>query len=89
MTHGNVNFPTGKSGKMMGVYMGTVVNNVDPTGKGRAMVRISAIVGGQSAWAQVCRPFGATGGAVPTGGNVVVAFEGGDLERPIVLGAIP
>lgn len=77
------------AGTIAGVHIGTIVNNVDPTGKGRAMVRIPAIAGAASMWAPVCRPFAATAGAPAIGGRAVVAFEGGDPDRPIILGMIP
>lgn len=78
------------AGKLLGVHIGTIVNNIDPLSQGRAQVRIPAVASALSAWAPVCRPFGASGGGAPTiGGKVVVAFENGDPDSPIILGSIP
>lgn len=68
-----------------GVCRGIVTGMGDPSGKGRVMVHVP---GAGSAWAPVCIPFGAQGGDIAPGGTVVVAFEGGDPARPIVLGRL-
>jgi uncharacterized protein involved in type VI secretion and phage assembly len=77
------------AGKMVGVHVGTIVNNIDPLSQGRAQVRIPAVTSQVSSWAPVCRPFGASGAAPTIGGKVVVAFENGDPDSPIILGSIP
>jgi Type VI secretion system/phage-baseplate injector OB domain len=77
------------AGKMVGVHMGTIVNNIDPLSKGRAMVTIPAIAGATPTWAPVCRPFGAAASAPTIGGKAVVAFENGDPDKPVILGSIP
>lgn len=70
-----------------GVYIGVVVGAMDPQGKGRVMVQVPG-VGPATGWAPVCQPFGSKGGAAATGATVVVAFEQGDPQRPIVLGRL-
>ncbi len=77
------------AGKLVGVHVGTIINNIDPMSQGRAMVRIPAIAGAASTWAPVCRPFGASAGGSTIGAKVVVAFENGDPDYPIILGSIP
>ena len=77
------------AGKVVGVHIGMIVNNMDPMSQGRAQIRIPDIAAASSVWAPVCRPFGATGGAPMIGGRVVVAFENGDPDMPIILGSLP
>lgn len=60
----------------------------DPTNGGRVQVQIPMIAAGTATWAPVCLPTGGNAGAIPIGANVVVAFEGGDPSRPIVLGRL-
>lgn len=70
-----------------GVYVGLVVGNQDPTNAGRVQVRLPMI--GQTAWALVASPLGsASSGRAQPGSKVVVAFEGGDPSRPVVLGRV-
>lgn len=69
-----------------GVCLGVVVGSADPLGKGRVMVQVPGV--GAAGWAPVCQPFGTRGGTIATGGTVVVAFEHGDPQRPIVLGRL-
>jgi hypothetical protein len=68
-----------------GVMLGVVINNMDPMGKGRAMVQLPSL--GSSSWALVCQ--GPGSGRVGVGEKVVVAFENGDPDRPVVLGRVP
>jgi uncharacterized protein involved in type VI secretion and phage assembly len=75
--------------QLPGVYRGVIVNAADPAGDGRVQVRIPALAMATTMWADVCTPFGAPRNATPTiGGEVLVAFEGGSVDHPIVLGAI-
>ena len=75
--------------QLQGVYRGVIVNAADPTGGGRVQVRIPALAMATMMWADVCTPFGAARNATPSiGGDVVIAFENGDMNHPIVLGAI-
>jgi hypothetical protein len=68
---------------MYGVMQGTVTDTFDPLRNGRVRLRLPAVPGGDSSWALCCvedlRP----------GDNVIVAFEGGDTNRPVVLGKLP
>ena len=77
------------AGKIQGALIGTVVNALDPLGAGRAQLRLPQLAGAASTWARVCQPFGAgSSGGPPIGDNVVVVFEGGDPDRPIILGTV-
>ena len=76
------------AGGFGGAYRGVVTNAADPTGAGRVQVRVPAVLGGTSQWAPVCRPFGAQGAAGRVGADVVVVFEGGDPQFPIVVGSL-
>ncbi len=70
-----------------GVYLGQIVNNQDPSNAGRVQVRLPMI--SEAAWAPVASPLGsAPSGRAQPGSKVVVAFEGGDPSRPIVLGRV-
>ena len=73
-------------GRMVGVYVGVVADNTDPMNSGRAKVQVPA-AGITATWAPVCTS-GAGRPLIPVGSRVVVAFEGGDPSRPIVLGKI-
>jgi len=74
---------------MVSVQVGTIINNIDPTNKGRVQVKLAAVGALPSAWALVCQPFGATAVTPRIGDDVVVAFENGDPDAPIVLGTLP
>lgn len=65
---------------LYGVYRGMVTDNVDPGAGGR--VRIS--VEGRQAWA-LCT---LSTPAIQVGSMVIVAFEAGDPDRPVVLGKV-
>ena len=73
-------------GRMVGVYIGTVMSSADPTRGGRLQVQVPS-AGMPLAWAPVCMS-GAGVQAGQIGSKVVVAFEGGDPSRPIVLGRL-
>lgn len=70
-----------------GVYRGIVADSNDPMGIGRVMVSVPTL--GLESWALVALP--PTSGPSPKfqiGASVVVAFEGGDAARPVVLGQV-
>ena len=78
--------------KCYGKYRGTVINNVDPMGKGRLLVQVPDVLGiGISSWAMPCVPVaGLQTGAylVPlVNAGVWVEFERGDPDYPIWVGA--
>lgn len=76
--------------KYFGKYRGTVINNMDPTSKGRIQVSVPAVLGELQVWAMPCLPFaGMNVGmfSVPeVGSGVWVEFEGGDPSYPVYTG---
>jgi uncharacterized protein involved in type VI secretion and phage assembly len=75
-------------GQYNSIYRGTITSAGDPMNSGRVKVSVPAVTGGNSQWAPVCMPFGATGSAARAGDKVIVAFESGDPSYPIVLGKL-
>lgn len=75
--------------KHFGVYRAAVVETTDPNGQHRVKVRLPAVSGSAAKWALVATsaPDGAQT-APEVGDEVVVAFEHGDPDRPIILGRI-
>ena len=66
-----------------------IVDVADPQNSGRVLLRAPALGEDWRAWARVLRPNGAANPAVFRQGDVVfIAFEGGDPELPVVLGAL-
>jgi len=76
----------------LGVTVAQVVDVNDPESIGRIKVKFPRIRGEVEAWALVSLPLGGnrTGlWALPEiGDEVIVAFEEGDPDRPIVLGSL-
>jgi hypothetical protein len=70
-----------------GIYRGVVMNASDPQNNGRVQVHVAAVAGLSVQWAPVCRS-GNSAWRMQPGATVVVAFEGGSPDRPIVLGQI-
>ena len=71
-----------------GIYRGVIVNAVDPGANGRVQIRVPSLAIATQ-WAFVCTAVGAPRNSVPSiGSDVVVAFEGGSADHPIVLGVI-
>lgn len=69
-------------------YRGTVVNNIDPMQLGRIQISVPSVLGeGRMSWAMPCVPYAGPGvgffAIPPTGANVWVEFEGGDIDYPI------
>ena len=73
-----------------GPVVGIVSNTADATRKGRVQVRIPTLPSDQALWARVCGPFGstATAGQPQVSDEVLVMFEHGDINRPVVLGKL-
>lgn len=85
---------TNGTGRFLGKYRGTVLNNIDPENRGRLQLTIPDVLGlVPSTWAECCAPFsGLTGAAAgifaipPIGAAVWVEFEQGDQNHPIWTG---
>ena len=75
-------------GRLPGVYRASVMSAMDPAGQGRVQIRVSSAFAGANLWAPACVA-GNANGAYMVGDTVVVGFEGGDLDHPIVLGKLP
>lgn len=66
-----------------GVMQGVVTDTVDPMRKSRVRLRLPSLPGASTSWAPSC----VTG--LKAGDTIVVAFENGDPDKPIVLGRVP
>jgi len=82
------------TGRFLGKFRGTVVNNIDPEFRGRLTLEIPDVLGlVPSNWAECCTPLsGPTGSSMgvymvpPIGAAVWVEFERGDPSLPIWTG---
>ena len=72
--------------EMFGVYRGQVVDANDPIGKRRVRVVVPEVSDG-NLWAPVCYTCSCARG-IESGAIVVVAFEKGDANRPVVIGQV-
>lgn len=77
--------------RRLGVVRGEVIENTDLTMQGRVRVKFPTIPGIEP-WASVCAPFAGDGYGLwcmpQVGDVVVVAFENGDLNWPLVVGSV-
>lgn len=81
------------AGRNFGLYVARVLDNVDPTDAARVKVQFPWEAGaGESNWAPVAMPHAGDGRGfyfIPEiGDEVLVAFEQGDPNRPVVLASL-
>jgi len=81
------------SGRNFGLYVARVVDNVDPADAARVKVQFPWEGGGnESNWAPVAMPHAGHGRGMyfmpEIGDEVLVAFEQGDPNRPVVIGSL-
>ena len=76
--------------RYLGKYRGELVDNNDPTQRGRLKVRVPSVLGELDMWAMPCAPYAGEGVGLyslpESGTGVWVEFEGGDLSYPIWTG---
>jgi hypothetical protein len=65
-----------------------IVDTSDPAGRGRVRIIVPEMTGEALLWAEILRPGGGARPAYKRKDAVLVAFEGGDPNRPIVLGTL-
>jgi uncharacterized protein involved in type VI secretion and phage assembly len=74
-------------GQFFGKYRGLVVDNTDPTHRGRLQVKVPAVMGEETLWAEPCAPYAGDGvgffALPPANAGVWVEFEAGDPRYPI------
>jgi uncharacterized protein involved in type VI secretion and phage assembly len=77
------------SGSFPGVYRAVVTDAQDPQQRGRVEIEVPEVSAQQRSWAPVLAPGRATFAGPERGDAVLVAFEAGDPDRPVVLGLLP
>src|SRR2546421_362003 len=72
-------------GQFFGKYRGLVVDNIDPTHRGRLQVKVPAVMGEETLWAEPCAPYAGDGvgffALPPANAGVWVEFEAGEPSR--------
>jgi phage protein D/phage baseplate assembly protein gpV len=80
--------PPNRRAPEYGVVVGQVVNNVDPEGLGRLLLTFPHLSDDNvSGWARVAAPSDGLYFLPKLGDDVLVQFEHGDLDRPVIIGA--
>jgi Type VI secretion system/phage-baseplate injector OB domain len=69
-----------------GLHRATVVDDADPLGQSRLLVRVPDVSGDQAVWAAACLPPSGATDLPATGTEVWVALESCEASRPIWLG---
>ena len=72
---------------MVDLVRAQIADTNDPTDRGRVRISAPLAFGQDRPWADVLRPGGGKA-SYRRGDVVIVAFEGGDPGRPIVLGSV-
>jgi Type VI secretion system/phage-baseplate injector OB domain len=74
--------------KRFGLYRGRVIEANDPSARARLKVLVPEVLGDVSVWAMPALrdPDIAHYSAPPVGANVWIAFEAGDVSRPVWTG---
>jgi type VI secretion system (T6SS) baseplate-like injector VgrG len=75
--------------RRFGLYRGVVVEDVDPQQLGRLLVEVPTVLWTGPEWALPSSPPGSSAAPPAVGAVVWVAFEEGDVHRPVWLGVLP
>jgi uncharacterized protein involved in type VI secretion and phage assembly len=73
---------------MVDLVRAEIAETEDPSGRGRAQISAPLLFGESRYWAEVLRPAGGATPAYRIGDVVIVGFEDGDRDRPIILGSV-